>query len=1303
MNERGHSVTRRAKLSAAKGHRRLPRFEVLENRQLLATFPVTNTNDAGTGSLRQAILDSNAATAQTNTIMFAIPGQGVQIISPQTELPAITTAVLIDGFSQPDYGATPLIELSGSQLGTGDALVITASNVTIRGLDINDFTGGAGIHITGAGATGDWIYASFVGTDPTGTRAEPNSNGFQIDDGASENTIGGSATDAANAISGNNQNGVFITGQGTSQNVVSGNLIGTDASGTAALGNSDAGVYIDVGSSNNTIGGTSPAARNIIAANGANNYSGVDIYGSSGNLVEGNYVGTDVSGSLALGNRDDGFFIFGSSTSNTIGGTAASAGNVISGNDGDGVVIFGTGTSQNVIAGNNVGTDSSGTLAVGNTAQGIEVDSGATDNTIGGAVAGSGNVVSGNDACGLYIVGSGTSGNVIQGNLIGVDITGSERLGNAFQGIYFQSGTFDNTVGGTSPGSGNVISANRNGGIWINGSSDDLVEGNLIGTDGTGTVALGNAYSGVYIDAGASGNTIGGTTTGSGNVISGNGNWGVVDAGYGASRDEIDGDEIGTDLAGNTPIKNAYAGIDVWSDGALTMGSNVDISGGANITDGGSLTVTGSSNTINGGMYMSAGVLTVSGTDASLNVSGPLTLLVCTVSAGNGGMLSLPGLTSISGSNAVSISADGGNSLIDLSGLTSWVTTNPYSYYGAGDYQSSLRVTNGATVLDGSLTSLHGVDVTLDGTGKLPVSQWTSLTDGSLKIVGGDYSPTSGTATSDNSFTELSDVNGSGIYVSSGSLTLPTVVTYSPLSGDVNFSASGSGAKLSLPDLTEVNASGSRSTYSDYYSPSSMNFVASNGGVFVAPSLVSIFDQNYTPLGAQATGSNSLVDLSSVTTFDTYNGIFSATQGGTIELSPGLTTIESVSITVDGSSSISLTQFTSLNYDNLTIDGGAWFLPDLGNVDNTGLYVEGGGSLTLPAVTSYTNNNYSDTYLEAVDTSAGGTLDLPKLAMISGPDGVNIWAAGSASQIDLPALTTFRTTSNYYLSSLSVTQGATVEDGSLTDPDGVDVTLDGTGVLPVSQWTSLNNGAIRITGGDYAPTSGAATSSNSFTNLSNIDGSGLLVLGGTLSLPEVTSYQAIDDPYVFSQYGNVFEASGTSSTLSLPELASIIGGNSYDYAPLTIEAQAGGDVELATLTSINVSGYFSLVSVESDGANSLVDLPALTTYDAVDYYGEDYGAILSATNSGTITLNPGLTSLTGVTIVVDGTGTLSTGTSSPAATQFTSITDGGITVEAGDYSAAFPNLGDIDGSSLYVYGGGSLSLPSVGHILEQRQ
>src|SRR5262249_34217578 len=257
---------------------------------------------------------------------FKIPGQGVQTIAPASPLPAITKAVLIDGWSQPGHSGTPLIELSGSQAGTADGLTITGPDVTVRGLDINNFSQGAGIHITGTGATGNWIYGNFLGTDPTGTQALPNNAGVEIDAGAAHDLVGTNGdgvNDAAerNLLSGDLFAGVWITGQGTSNNAVAGNFIGTDITGLAAVNNGTqpvtgslgvvfgGGIVISAGASGNRIGTDGKSIddageRNVIGGSGQD---GADICGTGadGNVVAGNYIGSDVTGTASLGIFND--------------------------------------------------------------------------------------------------------------------------------------------------------------------------------------------------------------------------------------------------------------------------------------------------------------------------------------------------------------------------------------------------------------------------------------------------------------------------------------------------------------------------------------------------------------------------------------------------------------------------------------------------------------------------------------------------------------------------------------------------------------------------------------------------------------------------------------------------------------------------------------------------------------------------------------------------------------------------------------------------------------------------------------
>ena len=152
---------------------RRPLVESLEGRQLLATFTVTNVNDTGAGSLRQAILSSNATGGTTaNTIRFAI-GTGLQTISPKSALPTITHAVLIDATTQPGSGNTPRIDLDGTNAGAATVgLTLKASNVTVKGLAIDAFAAG-GVLVNGG--LNDTINNDFIGVTPTGNAAKGNS------------------------------------------------------------------------------------------------------------------------------------------------------------------------------------------------------------------------------------------------------------------------------------------------------------------------------------------------------------------------------------------------------------------------------------------------------------------------------------------------------------------------------------------------------------------------------------------------------------------------------------------------------------------------------------------------------------------------------------------------------------------------------------------------------------------------------------------------------------------------------------------------------------------------------------------------------------------------------------------------------------------------------------------------------------------------------------------------------------------------------------------------------------------------
>ena len=281
--------------------------------------------------------------------------------------------------------------------------------------------------------------------------------------------------------------------------------------------------------------------------------------GGSNNLVEGNYIGTDITGTFGVGNADNGVQFDGGSNGNTIGGTTAGTRNIISGNGtiadlAGGIADYGG--NDTLIVGNFVGTNAAGTAAIPNGWIGVAIDFGASDNTVGGTTAAARNLIDGTlGVCGLEFYQTGT-GNLAEGNYIGVDATGTMAIGNAGSGVQFWGGgSGDNTVGGAGAGAGNVISGSGGNGIYLSTDSN-LVDGNYIGTNASGTAGLPN--DGAGIDVASPGNTIGGTSAGAGNLISGNEGQGILLTGTGATGNFVQGNFIGTNAAGsNTGLSPA--------------------------------------------------------------------------------------------------------------------------------------------------------------------------------------------------------------------------------------------------------------------------------------------------------------------------------------------------------------------------------------------------------------------------------------------------------------------------------------------------------------------------------------------------------------------------------------------------------------------------------------------------------------------------------------------------------------------------------------------------------------------------
>ncbi len=346
-------------------------------------------------------------------------------------------------------------------------------------------------------------------------------------------------------IDGFDGDGLLVTGNDA---LIVGNFIGTDATGSAPLGNSSNGIEIDSGATGDTIGGAVDGGGNVISGNGQ---FGIEINDSSSNLIINNTIGLSADLSAALGNGVNGINIENDSTSNTIGGTGLDDGNrvvctdpgfaaIAIGNDGDG-------SDDNLIQGNtiNLSADGKSSLGVGN---GIYI--GSDHNTIGGTAAGARNVVVGAGGyTAIWLNSSGSFDNLIEGNYVGTTADGSASAGG---GTGFSIDfAYDNTIGGYAPDAGNVISGNAGDGIDFQNADGNVVAGNRIGTNATGFYSVPNGSDGILLEQGSSNNTIGGSVAGSGNLISGNASWGLAVTGPTTQNDVVTADKFGRSTSGS--------------------------------------------------------------------------------------------------------------------------------------------------------------------------------------------------------------------------------------------------------------------------------------------------------------------------------------------------------------------------------------------------------------------------------------------------------------------------------------------------------------------------------------------------------------------------------------------------------------------------------------------------------------------------------------------------------------------------------------------------------------------------------
>ena len=381
------------------------------------TFQVNSSGDSGPGTLRDAITKA-AAISGSHRIEFQLSGPSPYVIHPLSQLPDLRGPIILDASTQIGYAGTPVVELRGDQAGASDGLRLASGFCEVRGLVINRF-----------------------------------------------------------------QRAAIRVLAGT--NVIQGNFIGTDSTGRFSTGNGEAGVDLFLGSGNNVVGGPSFLERNVISGN----RWGIYVF-SPQNNIRGNYIGVDADGLAAAGNGTGIELV--RSVRNQIGGSLAGDGNLISGNDGSGIELVGgasDGASFNVIAGNIIGLDATGTRSVANGQQGILVGGNAATNQIGGTTPQSGNLIGGNGGSGVFFQNC-KPGNQLLGNFIGVDSTGSNAVPNQEHGVRIMATS--QFVGGVEPGSGNLIAYNTRAGIAVEAGTSNLMQGNRIFSNGALGIAVGS-------------------------------------------------------------------------------------------------------------------------------------------------------------------------------------------------------------------------------------------------------------------------------------------------------------------------------------------------------------------------------------------------------------------------------------------------------------------------------------------------------------------------------------------------------------------------------------------------------------------------------------------------------------------------------------------------------------------------------------------------------------------------------------------------------------------------------------------
>ena len=547
---------------------------------------VTNTNDAGPGSLRQVITNANTLggdaslavngrSAGVEHVVFMLPnattGSGGSLklsgglrpafnafTSPAGPVKAATISLasgsltvasplVVDAQTQPGWSGSPIVEVNAATIGFGSdgALTLAGGGSTVRGLIVNR-SPRYGISVP---SSKNLVQGNYIGTDASGSAASANNFGVVVTGNA--NTIGGVETGEGNVISGNGGAGVYLLGG--SANAVTGNLIGLNALGGSAVPNLR-GVRVD-GGTGHTIGGATVGAGNTISGNGVTGTSTEDLAGvyvhnaASGLTIAGNTIGLGTDRTAAVANSKNAIFITGSSNV-TVGGVTSASRNVIAGNASHGVYVNSNAAAGVTVRNNWIGLAGDGTTPRGNGTDGVVCWGGTSDNCNV-----SDNVIAQSGRYGIWL-GTG-AGHVVKGNFVGTDAAG--LLARPNNGGIYVSGGAAVSIGGTTAADRNVVSANNSFGVRIEGAGAVTVQGTSIGSNSASTATLANNGPGVSIVS-SSNVVVGGSTTGSGNLITANTGGGVI----------VSGSSTANAILGNAITVNTGLGIDLGANGVTT-------------------------------------------------------------------------------------------------------------------------------------------------------------------------------------------------------------------------------------------------------------------------------------------------------------------------------------------------------------------------------------------------------------------------------------------------------------------------------------------------------------------------------------------------------------------------------------------------------------------------------------------------------------------------------------------------------------------------------------------------------------